>query len=324
MTEAAPDHSVADDAPGAVPDETIVPTFDRPVTIVKPPRRRSGLLLAAGLSIALHAGVVALAAWAFSGGLVSLELPTLGSRGEMAEGGLSDDPGVSALSDAPFIGNAPPAAAPAATPFPVDDLEEFPADVAEAFAATPAEAPHADPVPPIGPDNASSVIPSKLPSKRRARASAPSEPSAAGQVAAGGTPSPDDDAARVRVASTSASAASSATGIGAARYSPPHPAGRGSGLSGRRGARGVDSRGLPIPDYPRESRRRGEQGTVVLDVGVGPDGHVESVVLVSSSGYPRLDEAAAVAIREAEFTPAVLGGRAVGGTVRVPYRFRLD
>jgi protein TonB len=86
----------------------------------------------------------------------------------------------------------------------------------------------------------------------------------------------------------------------------------------------LDSRGLPIPDYPRDSRRRGEQGTVVLDVEVSADGHVESVAIVSSSGYPRLDEAAALAIREAQFTPALLDGRAVGGTVRVPYRFRLD
>lgn len=46
------------------------------------------------------------------------------------------------------------------------------------------------------------------------------------------------------------------------------------------------------PDYPPTSRRLGEAGSVVLQVLVGPDGSVQDGKVKTSSGYPRLDEAA--------------------------------
>src|SRR6186713_2982704 len=79
-------------------DETIVPAFEAPPLPPTGSRKRSGFVAAALASVALHVALVTVAAWAIGGGLVSPQLPTLGSRGDMAEGGLSDDPGISALT----------------------------------------------------------------------------------------------------------------------------------------------------------------------------------------------------------------------------------
>jgi protein TonB len=306
------------------PDETVVPAFDIPRSPTTALRRRSGLLVAALVSVAIHGVLVTVAAWAIGNGLVLPQFPTAGSRGEMAEGGLSDDPGVSALSETRFAPEqtaviSSPATAPPAS----DDGDESSESRFDEFAIR-AEVPHEDLLPLIGLSDASSSLPAKLPPRHRAVATeqpeSQSKPAASedGMRSEGGAPSV------ATVGAASASATTTNSGIGADPFTPPHPTGRSAGLSGRRGGRGLDSRGLPIPDYPRKSRLRREEGTVVLDVGVNPEGHVESVLIVSSSGYPQLDAAAAFAIREAEFTPALLGGRAVKGTVRVPYRFRLE
>jgi protein TonB len=99
---------------------------------------------------------------------------------------------------------------------------------------------------------------------------------------------------------------------------PPH-------IAGVRGERdGFDSRGLPIPDYPSESQRRGEQGLVIVDVEVLPDGRVGSVHVASDAGYPRLGYAAAQKIKLATFEPAKVNGRPVVGHIRIPYRFTLQ
>jgi TonB family protein len=96
-------------------------------------------------------------------------------------------------------------------------------------------------------------------------------------------------------------------------------------VAGPRGQRdGFDSRGLPIPDYPFESQRRGEQGLVVVDVEVLPDGRVGAVRVDSDAGYPRLGRAAAEKVKLATFVPARIDGRAVIGHIRIPYRFTLE
>jgi protein TonB len=246
----------------------------------------------------------------------------------MAEGGLSDDPGISALSESP-LASEPTLTVPslASSPRAPDESDESSAHPFETF-ATPVEVSR-EALPLIGASDTSSTLPLKLPTKHHdvpaatpERQSTPDAAPADRVSSATAGSSGASPAAAPQSTSTIASAAE--PGLGAAPFTPPHPTGRGAGLSGRRGARGLDHRGLPIPDYPRQSRLRREEGTVVLDVAVNAVGHVESVLIVSSSGYALLDAAAAIAIREAEFTPALLGGRPVGGTVRVPYRFRLD
>ena len=80
---------------------------------------------------------------------------------------------------------------------------------------------------------------------------------------------------------------------------------------------------LPRPRYPAVCRRRGEEGTVVLVARIGGDGSPEDVSVFRTSGFARLDRAAVAALREADFTPALNGGLAVGSVRRIAYTFRL-
>lgn len=80
----------------------------------------------------------------------------------------------------------------------------------------------------------------------------------------------------------------------------------------------------PAPQYPLESRRRGERGRVVLLVHIQPDGIPASVEVAHSSGYVRLDQAARRAVARWKFSPAMQGQQAVGAWVHVPIAFRLD
>jgi len=79
----------------------------------------------------------------------------------------------------------------------------------------------------------------------------------------------------------------------------------------------------PPPAYPRESRRNGEQGRVVLRVLVGTAGTAEEVRLRASSGHPLLDQAAQDAVRRWKFVPATRGAQAVPAWVLIPISFRL-
>ena len=78
------------------------------------------------------------------------------------------------------------------------------------------------------------------------------------------------------------------------------------------------------PEYPTISRRRGEEGQVILDVEVLPSGRAGSVRVVSSSGHKRLDEAALRAVKEANFQPAERRGEPVRSTNQWSFIFRLD
>ena len=77
------------------------------------------------------------------------------------------------------------------------------------------------------------------------------------------------------------------------------------------------------PDYPRESKQRGEQGRVLLEVRINERGRVDAVTVVKSSGFAALDAAAVKAARTAKFHPARAGGRPVADTRRMPVEFKL-
>ncbi len=80
----------------------------------------------------------------------------------------------------------------------------------------------------------------------------------------------------------------------------------------------------PAPVYPPASRRRGEQGLVVLEVEVLADGRAGDVRVVETPGYPRLVDAAVRAVRQAAFRPATRGGRPVPSVLRLRIRFVLE
>jgi len=121
--------------------------------------------------------------------------------------------------------------------------------------------------------------------------------------------------------------------------SPGSGGGAGSGAgsgSGSRGGEGADGRGPavvssparlvfdPRPDYPPASVRHGEEGSVLCAMRVGPDGRVEDVEILRSSGHPGLDRAASEGLRRWIFEPAREDGQAVAARVLHQVVFRLD
>jgi len=60
----------------------------------------------------------------------------------------------------------------------------------------------------------------------------------------------------------------------------------------------------PAPQYPKEEEAAGHGGRVALKFKVTQTGTVESVEVVQSTGYPKLDEAALAAGRNWRFEPA--------------------
>ncbi|MCX8004868.1 MAG: TonB family protein [Burkholderiaceae bacterium] len=77
------------------------------------------------------------------------------------------------------------------------------------------------------------------------------------------------------------------------------------------------------PQYPAVSRRLGEQGLVVLRVLIDEEGRPVAVDVHQSSGFARLDQAAAEAIRRARFRPHREGDRPRAAIALVPVRFEL-
>jgi protein TonB len=80
----------------------------------------------------------------------------------------------------------------------------------------------------------------------------------------------------------------------------------------------------PPPRYPGLARRKGYQGTVVLEVLVDERGKVGGLRVITSSGYAILDRAAVGAVENWLFEPGVREGEAVAMRVKIPVRFELD
>ena len=80
----------------------------------------------------------------------------------------------------------------------------------------------------------------------------------------------------------------------------------------------------PPPVYPPLARRMGEQGRVFLRVRVAADGLAQQVELKTSSGSPRLDNAALDTVKRWRFVPARQGDQAVAAWVVVPISFSLE
>lgn len=79
----------------------------------------------------------------------------------------------------------------------------------------------------------------------------------------------------------------------------------------------------PPPPYPILARKRGYQGTVILDVFIDKDGRVADMKLFSSSGYAILDRAARNTVENWLFEPGLQGNEKIEMWVKVPVRFQL-
>lgn len=80
----------------------------------------------------------------------------------------------------------------------------------------------------------------------------------------------------------------------------------------------------PPPVYPASARRRGYEGTVILEVLVNARGTVDELRVSRSSGFKVLDRAALRAVKIWLFEPGRQGERAVAMWVKVPVRFQLQ
>jgi len=78
------------------------------------------------------------------------------------------------------------------------------------------------------------------------------------------------------------------------------------------------------PVYPPASRRMDEEGAVLLKVLVDERGSARDVQIAKSSGFPRLDDAAASAVRRWKFSPATQASQPVKAWTQVNVIFRLD
>jgi TonB family protein len=76
------------------------------------------------------------------------------------------------------------------------------------------------------------------------------------------------------------------------------------------------------PVYPEQAKADKLSGMVILEVVIGSDGKVLDDKLVRSAD-PALDEAAAVAVRQWEYTPTYLNGEAVELAMSVNVTFAL-
>lgn len=121
-------------------------------------------------------------------------------------------------------------------------------------------------------------------------------------------------------APATAATATQASG-GSASQNPARKAGGGAGNSApiARDARLNN----PEPPYPYESRRRGEEGRVILNVLVAADGTASSVEVDKGSGYRRLDMTARKTVSRWRFIPAKQNNAAVEAWAKVTIIFKL-
>lgn len=78
------------------------------------------------------------------------------------------------------------------------------------------------------------------------------------------------------------------------------------------------------PRYPLLAKRQREQGEVRLRVELDENGRIDRVTIVSSSGFPRLDEAARTAIKSWRCRPARHEGHPVRAVAMQSLEFVLD
>lgn len=79
----------------------------------------------------------------------------------------------------------------------------------------------------------------------------------------------------------------------------------------------------PRPAYPSLSRRLREQGTVLLEILIEPDGSVGEVRIKESSGFKRLDDTAVKAVKQWKYTPAKRGNEPIAYWYLQPLEFSL-
>ena len=78
------------------------------------------------------------------------------------------------------------------------------------------------------------------------------------------------------------------------------------------------------PEYPSIARRRGLEGTVLLEILVKEDGSADAIRVESSSSHQILDEAAVAAAGKWRFIPGSVNGKPIAMRINVPVSFHLS
>lgn len=205
-------------------------------------------------------------------------------------------------------------AEPAPPPLPADPASEAPPmAAAEQAAMPPAEpAPSPSDAAPPSPPAPSPDLATPLPPPPAPPAPAAALPPA--QTAARAPPAPRPPAPRGAPGPVRLDA-------GAGALPDPSLGARATGAVVPPGA-DAGHRNAP-PEYPPESRRRGEEGVVRLRLHITAAGQVEQAEVLASSGHPALDGAALAAARRWRFRPATQSGLAVPATLATAVHFRL-
>jgi len=79
---------------------------------------------------------------------------------------------------------------------------------------------------------------------------------------------------------------------------------------------------LALPNYPREARRMGKEGIVVLKLFLAATGEVGAVEILQGAGFG-MEEAAREAALLSRFRPATLNGMPVACQAILPLHFQL-
>lgn len=77
------------------------------------------------------------------------------------------------------------------------------------------------------------------------------------------------------------------------------------------------------PQYPISSKRKGEEGTVLIRAFIDESGNALNIEIVKSSSYSALDNAALNAIKKWHFIPAKKFGHNISSSVIIPVTFQL-
>ncbi|MFQ3584082.1 MAG: energy transducer TonB [Cyanobacteriota bacterium] len=238
------------------------------------------------------------------------------------------------------LGLQTPSPTPTSTPTPTPTFTPTPPPTPE---PTPPPTPVPTATPPLTPTSTPVPTPAAMAQQPSSPAVMPASPAPAGTPVPRLTPllqgiqsrqrdgvlsSGPSGASSSAATSPSPQAASTSTPLGApagtpASTSPPSPPPVAANPQPDTLAQPIPGRNAP-PQYPPQARRLNQQGQVMLRAKVDPQGQVQQVEILSSSGFPALDSAAQQAVQQWQFSPALKNNVPIESWVTVPIQFALN
>lgn len=87
---------------------------------------------------------------------------------------------------------------------------------------------------------------------------------------------------------------------------------------------GASIKNVIKPRYPSSCKRRGHEGTTVLEVTILSNGKCSNINTIRSAGCKSLDKAAIKALKKADFIPALRLGLPITTTKKIAFNFKLE